>query len=172
LDTSRLTSRLGKDSGDSTLDIFFPPINPIDNLETIAIHEANLEREYLSACYPVARCIAAIEKQENGLATHVSKKFVIILPYVIANFDNFQPELINIKLLEIDKQIEFFMCFFFVMHIKLHLNQYEFRKIIFTIPFYSVTWYSEGLVVVSLQMFTKLFFSCNVTLYEVMRKFK
>ncbi|CAH8648474.1 unnamed protein product [Schistosoma rodhaini] len=47
-----------------------PPINPIDNLETIAIHEANLEREYLSACYPVARCIAAIEKQENGLATH------------------------------------------------------------------------------------------------------
>ncbi|RTG84048.1 uncharacterized protein DC041_0006461 [Schistosoma bovis] len=46
------------------------PINPIDNLETIAIHEANLEREYLSACYPVARCIAAIEKQENGLATH------------------------------------------------------------------------------------------------------
>lgn len=149
-----------------------PPINPIDNLETIAIHEANLEREYLSACYPVARCIAAIEKQENGLATHVSKKFVIILSYVIANFDNFQPELINIKLLEIDKQIEFFMCFFFVMHIKLHLNQYEFRKIIFTIPFYSVTWYSEGLVVVSLQMFTKLFFSCNVTLYEVMRKFK
>ncbi|VDP41135.1 unnamed protein product [Schistosoma mattheei] len=90
LDTSRLTSRLGKDSGDSTLDIFYskksirnkrsttnslsnssvPPINPIDNLETIAIHEANLEREYLSACYPVARCIAAIEKQENGLATH------------------------------------------------------------------------------------------------------
>ncbi|CAH8871025.1 unnamed protein product [Trichobilharzia szidati] len=44
--------------------------NTADSLEAIAAQEANLEREYIAACYPVARCIAAIEKQANGLATH------------------------------------------------------------------------------------------------------
>ncbi|KAH8862842.1 Rho GTPase-activating protein 29 [Schistosoma japonicum] len=47
-----------------------PPANSTDSLESIAAQEGNLEKEYLAACYPVARCIAAIEKQTNGLATH------------------------------------------------------------------------------------------------------
>ncbi|KAF8561756.1 hypothetical protein P879_02333 [Paragonimus westermani] len=41
-----------------------------DALDNLSTQLANLEREYISACYPVARCVSAIEKQPGGLETH------------------------------------------------------------------------------------------------------
>lgn len=42
-----------------------------ESLDTLTAQLANLEKEYLAACYPIARCVAAIEKQPGGLETHV-----------------------------------------------------------------------------------------------------
>ncbi|VDP70142.1 unnamed protein product [Echinostoma caproni] len=41
-----------------------------ESLDTLTAQLANLEKEYIAACYPIARCVAAIEKQPGGLETH------------------------------------------------------------------------------------------------------
>ncbi|CAL8075847.1 unnamed protein product [Calicophoron daubneyi] len=41
-----------------------------ESLDNLTAQLANLEKEYTAACYPIARCIAAIEKQPGGLETH------------------------------------------------------------------------------------------------------
>ncbi|THD23949.1 RhoGAP [Fasciola hepatica] len=60
----------GQGSAGSTNQAVMSGSATTESLDTLTAQLANLEKEYVAACYPIARCVAAIEKQPGGLETH------------------------------------------------------------------------------------------------------